>query len=506
MAHGRSHRGHARGPDRPARRRPARSTTRPPPRSWPDFIGDMNHLEGTLRARRRPARGRRGRRRASGSAASSRDAAPGDARAGRHPPRGAARQHARRGRIRPPRAPSWSSATTCRSSRACPAAPEVVALPAPGGRRRRRGARARRAALARLEPRARAPAGAGGRRPDLRGPARRAARGPHLSTPRKGLPHAWQIDPTSSASWSTSRGAPSSSAAITRRQALLAGAGGAMAAYLGRLRRQHGRVGRRRRRATARRRRPRRSDAQGRAGRPAAGQLGRLLRPGQLQGLHRRVRPEGHHVGLRLQRRAAGQAPRRRLQVRHRRADGLRGEDDDRPGPRAEAQPRPDPEPRNLSAAFTKTEYDPGNQYSVPKDYGITSFYWLHGQGEGAADDDRASPSSSSRRPTPRGLKVNFLEGGTQVVGMALKALGYSLNSEDEQRARRGPAAPDRRQAERGHDHLDVHRARQQGQIDFGMGWNGDIRRAIVGAGREGPRDGLPRARRTRRSTGWTTG
>ena len=27
------------------------------------------------------------------------------------------------------------------------------------------------------------------------------------------------------------------------------------------------------------------------------------------------------------------------------------------------------------------------------------------------------------------------------------------------------------------------------------MGWNGDIRRAIVGAGQEGPRDGLPRAR-----------
>ena len=35
------------------------------------------------------------------------------------------------------------------------------------------------------------------------------------------------------------------------------------------------------------------------------------------------------------------------------------------------------PNLKNLSPAFTKTEYDPGNQYSVPKDYGITSFYWL---------------------------------------------------------------------------------------------------------------------------------
>ena len=35
------------------------------------------------------------------------------------------------------------------------------------------------------------------------------------------------------------------------------------------------------------------------------------------------------------------------------------------------------PNIKNIQPAFTKTVYDPGNKYSVPKDYGITSFYWL---------------------------------------------------------------------------------------------------------------------------------
>src|SRR4051794_1904969 len=34
------------------------------------------------------------------------------------------------------------------------------------------------------------------------------------------------------------------------------------------------------------------------------------------------------------------------------------------------------PNLKNLQPKFTKTEYDPGNKYSVPKDYGVTSFWW----------------------------------------------------------------------------------------------------------------------------------
>jgi spermidine/putrescine-binding protein len=136
------------------------------------------------------------------------------------------------------------------------------------------------------------------------------------------------------------------------------------------------------------------------------------------------------------------------------------------------------PNLKNLSPAFTKTEYDPGNEYSVPKDYGITSFYWL---------TDAVSETPATIRECFellktskfRDLKVNFLEGGTQVVGMALKALGHSLNSEDEQEL------DEARQllidVKPGVDTVSstfIERA-TQGQIEFGMGWNGDIRRAI---------------------------
>ena len=137
------------------------------------------------------------------------------------------------------------------------------------------------------------------------------------------------------------------------------------------------------------------------------------------------------------------------------------------------------PNLKNLSPAFTKTEYDPGNQYSVAKDYGITSFYWL-------TDKVKEPPTTIAesfellKTADARGLKVNFLEGGTQVVGMALKALGYSLNSEDERELDEArQLLIDIKPNVDTISSTFIERA-TQGQIDFGMGWNGDIRRAIV--------------------------
>ena len=137
------------------------------------------------------------------------------------------------------------------------------------------------------------------------------------------------------------------------------------------------------------------------------------------------------------------------------------------------------PNLKNLSPAFTRTEYDPGNQYSVPKNYGITAFYWL--------DDKVPNPPTTIKEsfellktPEARDLRVNFLEGGTQVVAMALKALGFSLNSEDE--AELEQAKQLLLDVKPNIDTINstfIDRA-SAGQIDFGMGWNGDIRRAIV--------------------------
>jgi spermidine/putrescine transport system substrate-binding protein len=137
------------------------------------------------------------------------------------------------------------------------------------------------------------------------------------------------------------------------------------------------------------------------------------------------------------------------------------------------------PNRKNIQPAFTKTDYDPGNKYSMPKDFGITSFYWI-------TDKVSDNPTTIAecfellKDPKFKDLKVNFLEGGTQVMALALAALGYSINSEDD-----GEIEEAKELLIAVKPNVDtinstfIERA-QRGEIDFGMGWNGDIRRAIV--------------------------
>jgi spermidine/putrescine transport system substrate-binding protein len=143
------------------------------------------------------------------------------------------------------------------------------------------------------------------------------------------------------------------------------------------------------------------------------------------------------------------------------------------------------PNLKNLSPTFTKTEYDPGNQYSVAKDYGITSFYWL---------TDKVSDKPKTigecfellKDPKMKDLNVNFLEGGTQVMALALNALDFSLNSEDQGEIdKAGQLLIDVKPNIDTISSTFIERA-SRGEIDFGMGWNADIRRAIVELAKKG--------------------
>jgi spermidine/putrescine transport system substrate-binding protein len=137
------------------------------------------------------------------------------------------------------------------------------------------------------------------------------------------------------------------------------------------------------------------------------------------------------------------------------------------------------PNLKNLSPAFTQTDYDPGNKYSVPKDYGVTSFYWLT---EKVSEKPATIAECFDLLKTPKfkDLRVNFLEGGTQVMALALAALGYSINSEDQGEI--DAATKLLVDVKPNVDTINstfIERA-TRGEIDFGMGWNADIRRAIV--------------------------
>jgi spermidine/putrescine transport system substrate-binding protein len=136
------------------------------------------------------------------------------------------------------------------------------------------------------------------------------------------------------------------------------------------------------------------------------------------------------------------------------------------------------PNMKNIPPALTKTNYDTGNKYSVPKDYGVTSFYWLTDK---VSDQPKtiADCFELLKDPAFKDLRVNFLEGGTQVVDMALAALGYSINTEDQ-----GEIDEAKQLLIDVKPNVDtinstyIERA-SRGEIDFGMGWNGDVRRAI---------------------------
>lgn len=135
------------------------------------------------------------------------------------------------------------------------------------------------------------------------------------------------------------------------------------------------------------------------------------------------------------------------------------------------------PNLKNLQDKFTKTDYDPGNVYSVPKDYGVTSFYWrtavVKDQPKTIAD------CFEVLKGLPKSARVNVLEGSTQNLAIGLVALGYSLNTEDP-----GEIDEAKKLLLSVKPKIDtinstyIQRA-SRGDVDFGMGWNGDVARVI---------------------------
>jgi spermidine/putrescine transport system substrate-binding protein len=142
------------------------------------------------------------------------------------------------------------------------------------------------------------------------------------------------------------------------------------------------------------------------------------------------------------------------------------------------------PNLKNLQPKFTKTEYDPGNKYSVPKDYGVTSFWWRT-----AVVKDKPTTLKESfdvLKSLPSSVRVNFLEGGTQVAAIALAALGYSINTEDQ-----GQIDQAKKLLLSVKDKIDTINSTyiergSKGDIDFGMGWNGDVARVIAARKKQG--------------------
>jgi spermidine/putrescine transport system substrate-binding protein len=87
------------------------------------------------------------------------------------------------------------------------------------------------------------------------------------------------------------------------------------------------------------------------------------------------------------------------------------------------------PNLKNLAPHWTQLPYDPGNVYSVVKDTGITCFTK---RSDMVTADLRTWKDFFDFLPHSGDLTVNFIESPSEVIGVALNSLGYSMNTDDE--------------------------------------------------------------------------
>jgi putrescine transport system substrate-binding protein len=146
------------------------------------------------------------------------------------------------------------------------------------------------------------------------------------------------------------------------------------------------------------------------------------------------------------------------------------------------------PNLKNLHPQFTKNRFDPGNQYSVTKDYGITTFYYRK--------DVVPEPPDTllgwfELLPKMKGKNINFIEGAAETLPLPLLALGLDPTSTDEADYDKAielmlTAKP----AIKTINSTYIERL-GQGQIDIGLGWNGDIARGAAAAKEKGIEIGM---------------
>ena len=81
----------------------------------------------------------------------------------------------------------------------------------------------------------------------------------------------------------------------------------------------------------------------------------------------------------------------------------------------------------NVESQFLDTPFDPGNKYSVPKDFGTTGY----GVRTDLVKDEMTSWEDFYRLASKYSGRYTVLDSSPEVVGSALKMLGYSYNSTD---------------------------------------------------------------------------
>jgi len=141
------------------------------------------------------------------------------------------------------------------------------------------------------------------------------------------------------------------------------------------------------------------------------------------------------------------------------------------------------PNLKNLQPKFTQNEWDKGNKHSVTKDYGVTSFYYRK---DVVPDPPDTLLGWWQLIPKLKGKSINFIEGSGETIPLALLALGLDASSTkdaDYKEAMKLMSAA--KPAITNINSTYIERL-GKGDIDVGVGWNGDIARAADTAAKKG--------------------
>jgi len=127
----------------------------------------------------------------------------------------------------------------------------------------------------------------------------------------------------------------------------------------------------------------------------------------------------------------------------------------------------------NISDIFRDPPYDPGNKYSVPYQWGTTGIGYNADLFEDPPDswDYLFNPDVASAYAG----RISMLNDSREVIGAALKYLGYSLNSTDEQQLEEAKQLLiQQKDWVAAYDSDGFEDLLAAGEVDLGHGWSGD--------------------------------
>jgi spermidine/putrescine-binding protein len=136
-----------------------------------------------------------------------------------------------------------------------------------------------------------------------------------------------------------------------------------------------------------------------------------------------------------------------------------------------------------LQPAFAKTKHDPGNKYSVVKDYGITSFYYRK---DVVKDPPTTIKGWFDILPQYKGKHINFIEGSAETWSLFLIAAGHHGDSSNEADYKDALAVAEQVKPAISTINSTYIERLGQGEIDIGLGWSGDVFRAAQEAAKKG--------------------